>query len=131
VPGKIREEMKVLISEKTKKAVKSKSTASTINAASGTSERGRPVLASGSRFERYEEFLPMIQHENQAYPDWIDTDFALRKVSNTEEMYQIFAEWSQVDYPGYDENATGCLSLRISDDRQNGIAFDTQVFELK
>ena len=53
--------------------------------------------------------------------------FALHQVSDSDEMYQVFAEWSQVDYPNYDESATDNLWAHAKDDREDGITFGTLI----
>ena len=42
-------------------------------------------------------------------------------------MYQILAEWSHVDYPKYDEIATGNLWRHATDERQSAIGVGTLV----
>jgi len=79
------------------------------------------------QLQKYQELLNIIQHRNQTYEDWRNVGFALHQVSDSDEMYSIFQEWSQVDYPNYDETATENLWQHCKDDQENGITFGTLV----
>ena len=80
-----------------------------------------------NKFQKYREFLVLIQHRNQEYEAWRNVGFALHQVSDTDEMYEVFAEWSQVDYSDYDDTATQNLWQHCKDDQENRITFGTLI----
>ena len=129
MPQEIIDEIKRLLSLKEKnKLVKSIESVKPVNSVKPVeSVKEVKPITSDNKFQKYREFLVLIQNRNQAYEDWRNVGFALHQISDSDEMYEIFAEWSQVDYNNYDEDATQNLWTHCNDDRENGITFGTLV----
>lgn len=85
------------------------------------------TTVSNDQFQKYKEFLVLIQDRNQEYEDWRNVGFALHQISDSDKMYQVFAEWSQVNYPNFDEAYTQKFWDKCKDDRGNMITFGTLV----
>lgn len=44
------------------------------------------------------DLLEIIQNKNQKYEDWIKVGISLHTTTNSEEMKELWKEWSQIDY---------------------------------
>lgn len=55
-------------------------------------------IESNGNFKEIKELLNIIQEKNQKYDDWIKVGICLHTTNNSEEMKEIWKEWSEIDY---------------------------------
>jgi hypothetical protein len=122
MPQEIIDEIKRLLNTKNKTNTKTNQMKPVVNVNTNVNVNSR-----NNQFQKYKEFLVLIQGRNQEYEDWRNVGFALHTISDCNEMYEVFAEWSQVDYPNFDETYTQKFWNNCKGDRDSRITFGTLV----